>query len=119
MIAPLSKYLDSWTIQFVTRILPPALGSNLRLEAAIQFLTCPDFIPAGSSPAQNELEDPLRFHPPSPRRSNFAKKNTVMRESLRSYSLRPVCASTSSSRNCACSLTSRNLGKPGKQCLKS
>ena len=77
MIAPLAKYLDWWAIQFLTRMLPPALGSNPRLEEAIQFLNGPDFIPAESSPAQIKFEGPKHFHFPSPRPGNFAENNIV------------------------------------------
>jgi pimeloyl-ACP methyl ester carboxylesterase len=76
VIAPLSKLMDWWAIQMVATM-APGEASNPRLEEALQFLTGPDFIPAGSQPAQMEFNGPVHFRFPTPRPCAFVENNAV------------------------------------------
>jgi pimeloyl-ACP methyl ester carboxylesterase len=52
-------------------------GVDSRLDAAIQFLNGPDFIPAESQPARLEFTGALEFRFPTPRPGEFAENNVV------------------------------------------
>jgi pimeloyl-ACP methyl ester carboxylesterase len=86
MIAPLAKFLDWSTIQFVWGRRVNSLlknrrdALNPRLEEALEFLKGPDFIPAESQPARLEFSSAksgLHFHFPTPRPSKFQENNIV------------------------------------------
>jgi pimeloyl-ACP methyl ester carboxylesterase len=76
MIAPLAKLMDWSAIQIVA-LMMPAKASNPKLEEAIQFLKGPDFVPAGSQPAQVQFDDSLHFRFPTPRPCDFTENNVV------------------------------------------
>ena len=86
MIAPLAIFMDWLSIQLVwgrrcrTLVKQQRPGSDSRLEAALQFIQGPDFIPAESQPAQVEF-DPAgsgeQFRFPTPRPSRFAESNVA------------------------------------------
>jgi len=60
MIAPLAKFLDWSAIQAVT-LMMPAEPDDWRLEEALEFLKGPDFVRAGSQPAQVEFNSRWKF----------------------------------------------------------
>src|ERR1017187_10419954 len=83
MIARLAKFIDWSTIQIVWgRRLGTLMkwrndAADSRLEAAIQFLKGPDFIPAGSQPARLEFTSAQEFRFPTPRPGEFAENNVA------------------------------------------
>ena len=83
MIAPLAKFIDWSAIQIVwgRRLGTLMKGRNdvadSRLEAAIQFLKGPDFIPAESPPARLEFTSAREFRFPTPRPCEFAENNVA------------------------------------------
>ena len=86
MIAPLAKFIDWSALQAVSLPLeiklrlgrgPLARGPAGDLDQALQFLNGPDFIPAGSRPAQIQFDGPLHFRFPTPRPGDIARNNVV------------------------------------------
>jgi acetyl esterase/lipase len=83
MIARLAKFIDWSAIQIVWgRRLGTLMkwrndAADSRLEAAIQFLKGPDFIPAGSQPARLEFTSAQEFRFPTPRPGEFAENNVA------------------------------------------
>jgi hypothetical protein len=79
MLAPLAKFIDWYALQFVATfpsIRKCARGES-KLTEAVEFLNGPDFIPAGSKPAELELRSKIHFTFPSPRPCEFAENNVV------------------------------------------
>src|SRR6266545_2512329 len=83
MIAPLAKFFDWSAIQIVWgRRLGTLMKwrndvADSRLDAAIQFLKGPDFIPAESQPARLEFTSAREFRFPTPRPCEFVENNVV------------------------------------------
>ena len=111
MIAPLAKFIDWSSIQFIWAPLairlkfmrtpradgPGApLNETLRLEEALQFLRGPDFIPAETRPAQVEFipdRSGVNFRFPTPRPSEVQENNIVygrLYRSTESWLARPT-----------------------------
>jgi hypothetical protein len=83
MIAPFARFIDWSAIQIVwgrrlgTLMKWRNAADDSRLEAAIQFLKGPDFIPAESQPARLEFTSSPEFRFPTPRPGEFAENNVV------------------------------------------
>jgi hypothetical protein len=83
MIAPFARFIDWSAIQIVWgRRLGSLIkwrndSADSRLDAAIQFLKGPDFVPAESQPARLEFTGALEFRFPPPRPGEFAENNVV------------------------------------------
>lgn len=86
MIAPLAKFIDWSTLQTLSLPFeiqlrlsrrPSPNGQAVRLDQALPFLNGPDFIPAGSQPAQVQFDGPLHFRFPTPRPGDITSNNIV------------------------------------------
>jgi pimeloyl-ACP methyl ester carboxylesterase len=80
MIAPLAKFMDWCALQAASVLLISAREcdrGNSRLTEAVEFLNGPNFIPAGSKPAELEFTSNIHFKFPSPRPCDFAENNVV------------------------------------------
>ena len=63
MIAPLAKFID-WSVLQMAYVVAPlrhAPKPKWKLEAALEFLNGPDFIPVASDPARIEFDGPRHF----------------------------------------------------------
>ncbi|HEX2751286.1 MAG TPA: alpha/beta hydrolase family protein, partial [Verrucomicrobiales bacterium] len=78
MIAPLAKFIDWSAFQVACALcLRTVPESKWKLEEALEFLNGPDFISAGSDPAQMEFAGPRHFKFASPRPGEDEKNNIV------------------------------------------
>src|SRR4029453_5389541 len=79
MIAPLAKFIDwsvlqmAWAVVGLRHVPRP----KWKLEAALEFLNGPDFIPAASDPARIEFDGPRHFRFPTPRPGEVEENNIV------------------------------------------